>query len=173
MSKVTLSTGFSKEQIIAATPSASVKGMVFNEGDKLSFLSATAEARVNDASETYEVVEANYAGASGNVRIPLSELIRMKTADNSSIISVNAEGDTTPPQTITINKSEGRLRKGIVRGETNKAADFMYPTNAYNAAEEMFDEDSGVKFNYNKLIVSGLVSGVKHTPIQDYTVTLG
>jgi hypothetical protein len=115
-----------------------------------------------------------YVGSKGNVRIPLSELVRMKTANAESILTANAEGIVTPPATITIASHEGRLVKGAVRSDKNTVNDFQHPTNSYNAAEDMFDEDSETKFNFNKLISSGLVAGTKVTgAIQDYVVSVG
>ena len=172
MSKLVVK-GFSKDQVTAATPSASVKGMVFEANDSLTFVEASTETRVNDSNVTYEVAEVIYTGKSGNVRIPLSELIRMKNAKGESIITANGEALVTPPAKITINSSEARLRKGVSRNENNKPEDFMYPTSAYKAAEDMFDSESDVAFNYNKLIQSGLIEGVNHAKIQDYIVTAG
>lgn len=170
MAKLTLSAGFSSEQILSATPSTSVKGTTFDAQESLSFLRATSETR-GEGTNAYEVLETEYLSSSkGVIRIPLSELIRMKKADGTGIIPTGGDSEVLPPQSITIVSSKGRLKRGVSADSSPKRNDFQYPTNCYSLAEAMFDEDDATVFNFNKLIASELIKG-DITPLQDYVVS--
>lgn len=162
--------GFTADQVISATPSTSLKGSIFSAKDVLTFVRATSEVR-GEGDKEYDVIEAEYLSSSlGLIRVPLSELIRMKDKNGKSIIEAKGDSMVNPPATITIIKSEGRLKKGITKNAKQKRDDYQYPTNCYSLAEDMYDQDSETKFNYNALIASPLIEG-NITPLQDYTVS--
>lgn len=99
--------------------------------------------------------------AKGVIRVPVSELLKMKTKDGSPVFkSEEGSTDIQFPGEFSIASSEDR--------KNARTGEIVYPLFAYKNAEAF---RNGEISSWEDLVAGGLKEG-EFSPVQDYTIVL-
>jgi hypothetical protein len=99
--------------------------------------------------------------ASGNIRVPMRELLKMKTAEGKNIFAIEeGSSEVDLPGKVKIVGAEDRKDRN---GKT------IYPIFAYNLAASQLEAGS---IDCEKLVAGGLKDNHGMDPVQNYTVAV-
>lgn len=162
-----MSVKYSKKRIVGQSSTKSLKymqplaaGTVLTVIDVLldSFTSKDQQGKdIEVMNDTLLCVD----NAGQNIKVPVREYNKM-TLEGSAYNSESDDDEITLPNQIIISKSENRTYKP----QGSDVEEILYPTFAYNAAQEYLDSKGGM--SWDDLVASKVKDDNKYAPVQNY-----
>jgi len=147
---------YSKERAIAQIAAASLKSAILPNGTELSLVSIVEQELDNGQPNDILLCESK----DGNIRVPVRELMKMKTEDGSSVYG-SEEGATEV-------ELPGKFKIVSAEPRTDRDGDAVYPIFAYNKAQEQLDAGG---IDWAELKAGGLkANNGGFDQVQNYTI---
>lgn len=147
-------------------PVPSAKSHKFPAGAVITINGITQDSYMADgkeqANDKLHITVSNAAGKDGKYILPVRELLKMETTEDSEALFSEEGENTLFPASFEIKASADREDR-----EGRK----VYPVQAYNAFEAQIEAGGGI--DWNALVESDVKADNKLEPVQNYTVVIG
>lgn len=159
---------YSKKRIVGQSSTKSLKYMApLAKGTVLTIIDVLTDTFMskNAQGEDQEVMNDNLLcnDENGNtIKVPVREYNKM-TLEGKAYNSESDDDDITMPNQIVISGSSDRE----YTPQGKEVAEKLYPTFAYNKAQEFIDSKGGMQ--WDELVASGVKADNQFSPVQNYT----
>jgi len=153
---------FPKSRVLAQVAAVSLKTNKLAIGTELTILDIDQKeiTRADGSSVLNDV--ALCESKSGNVRVPMRELLKMTREDDGKMFATeDGSDDVELPVKFKIVGSADR--------KNSRTGDTIYPIYAYKGVEDMLESGN---IDWNKLVENGLKKDHGFDPVQDYTIAV-